>query len=376
MRIFLTGSTGYLGSYLVSMLMAEYNAQLTLLVRAEDEDAAEKRLWKSLQLHMEFPEFIERVRSQVRIVTGDLTSPRFGLNEADYTQLVEETESIIHCAASLNRKSAKACFNVNLRGTLEMVKLAQAAHAHHGLRRFSDISTVAVAGHRSNEVVTEANSVEWARSDYDPYARTKKFCEHMVHELLPDVDVRVFRPSIILGDSRFPETTQFDMVRAFVWLAQLPVLPFDGTWRADIVPANYVARGVVNVHMKENPLYDTYHLSSGEDSLSYRKIVDALDGKRVKFLPRLEGSFTGLVDRLSNTPRGWGMAPAASLMKVFIPYLTFNTVFDNQRIVEELGGKPAPFSEYANGLRNFARNGKFTYAYKPWPESTEQRKVA
>ena len=162
-----------------------------------------KRLWKSLKLHMDFEEFLERVRSQVKIVTGDLTSPRFGLSESAYKSLVEETESIIHCAASLNRKSAKACFNVNLRGTLEMVKLAQAANGDHGLRRFSDISTVAVAGHRSNEVVTEPKSIEWSRSDYDPYARTKKFCEHMVHELLPDVDVRVFRPSIILGDSRF-----------------------------------------------------------------------------------------------------------------------------------------------------------------------------
>ena len=376
MRIFLTGSTGYLGSYLTSMLMREHDAQLALLVRAEDAAAAEKRLWKSLQLHMEFDEFIERVRSQIRIFTGDLTSPRFGLNDGDYQSLVEETESIIHCAASLNRKSAKACFNVNLRGTLEMVKLAQAAHADHGLRRFSDISTVAVSGKRANEVVTEAEAIEWSRSDYDPYARTKKFCEHMVHELLPDVDVRVFRPSIILGDSRFPETTQFDMVRAFVWLAQLPVLPFNGTWRSDIVPANYVAQGVVNVHMKDNPLYDTYNLSSGVDSLTYRQIVDALDGKRVAFVPKLEGSFTGLIDRLSNTPRKWGMAPAASLMKVFIPYLVFNTVFDNSRIVEELGYKPEPFSIYANGLRTFARNSKFTYPYKPWPENIAQRKVA
>ena len=376
MRIFLTGSTGYLGSYLTTMLMRDHEAQLALLVRAEDSNAAEKRLWKSLQLHMEFDEFITRVRSQIRIFTGDLTSPKFGLQDAEYQSLVEETESIIHCAASLNRKSAKACFNVNLRGTLEMVKLAQAAHAHHGLRRFSDISTVAVSGKRSNEVVTEPEAVEWSRSDYDPYARTKKFCEHMVHELLPDVDVRVFRPSIILGDSRFSETTQFDMVRAFVWLAQLPVLPFNGTWRADIVPANYVAHGVVDVHMKENPLYDTYNLSSGEDSLTYRQIVDALDGKRVAFVPKLEGSFTGLIDRLSNTPRKWGVAPAASLMKVFIPYLVFNTVFDNSRIVEELGYKPEPFSVYANGLRAFAKDTAFTYPYKPWPENTDQRKVA
>ena len=166
------------------------------------------------------------------------------------------------------------------------------------------------------------------------------------------------------------------MVRAFVWLAQLPVLPFDGTWRSDIVPANYVAQGVVNVHMKDKPLYDTYNLSSGVDSLTYRQIVDALDGKRVAFVPKLEGSFTGLVDRLSNTPRKWGMAPAASLMKVFIPYLVFNTVFDNSRIVEELGYKPEPFSAYANDLRTFARSTKFTYPYKPWPENIDQRKVA
>ena len=101
---FLTGSTGYLGSYLASMLMREHSAQLALLVRAEDAAAAEKRLWKSLQLHMEFDEFIERVRSQVRIFTGDLTSPRFGLSDGDYQDLVEETESIIHCAASQSKK--------------------------------------------------------------------------------------------------------------------------------------------------------------------------------------------------------------------------------------------------------------------------------
>jgi nucleoside-diphosphate-sugar epimerase len=225
-------------------------------------------------------------------------------------------------------------------------------------------------------VVTEPHSIDWDRSDYDPYARTKKFCEHMVHELLPDVPLTVFRPSIILGDSRFPETTQFDMVRAFVWLSQLPVLPFNGTWRADIVPADYVAKAVVTVHQMEKPRYDTYHLSSGVQSMSYREIVDALDGKKVRFMPKLEGSFNGLIERLSNTPKKWGMAPAASLMKVFLPYLVFNTVFDNSRIVQELGESPAPFSEYANGLLRFARDGKFTYDYKPWPKGTETRKVA
>ena len=107
---------------------------------------------------------------------------------------------------------------MNLRGTLEVVQLGMRARDSHGLRRFSHVSTVAVAGERSNEVVQEDVSIDWARSDYDPYARTKKFCEHMVRNLLADVPRTIFRPSIVLGDSRRAETNQFDMVRAFVFL--------------------------------------------------------------------------------------------------------------------------------------------------------------
>ena len=65
------------------------------------------------------------------------------------------------------------------------------------------MSTVAVAGKRQNEVVTEDKSIDWERSDYDPYARTKKFCEHMIRQLLPEVPKTIFRPSIVLGDSRY-----------------------------------------------------------------------------------------------------------------------------------------------------------------------------
>ena len=73
----------------------------------------------------------------------------------------------------------------------------------------------------------------------------------MVRELLPDVPRTVFRPSIVLGDSRRPETTQFDMVRAFVFLAGLPVLPFRSTDRIDIVPVDlHVAESVVRAASK------------------------------------------------------------------------------------------------------------------------------
>ena len=372
MAIFLTGSTGYIGAHVAANLLEDYGASLNLLVRARNPEEAQQRLWRALQLHLEFPRFYEHLQTKIRIFCGDLTSPGFGLSRDDYDRLVHTTDSVIHCAASLNRKSEKSCLNVNLRGTLEVLTLARHAEHYHGLRRFSEVSTVAVAGKRQNEVVSEDRSIDWDRSDYDPYARTKKFCEHMTRVLLPDTPKTIFRPSIVLGDSRHAETTQFDMVKAFVFLAGLPVLPFRGTDKIDIVNVDFVARAIADLHLKEQPQFDIYHLSSGTGSQTFRQITAALAAAQQKrapiFLPFTEKPFTGSVKMLSN--RRGSLGYGASLMKVFLPYLVWNTVFDNTRVTRELGRKPVPFSEYSFPLLKFSRDNHFEYAYKPWPAAT------
>jgi len=369
MAIFLTGSTGYLGGYLVAGLFTGHAEKLNLLVRAKTEQEARERLWQSLQLHFEFPEFLEYLNSRVRIFRGDLTAERFGLTDDEYRASVDSTDSILHCAASLNRKSEKQCLNVNLRGSLEVIQLARRAQNHHGLRRYSHVSTVAVAGKRQNEVVTEDASIDWNRSDYDPYARTKKFCEHMVHQLLPDVPHTIFRPAIVMGDSRRPETTQFDMVQAFDMLARMPVLPLRPDDKIDIVPANYVGAAIVKIHQMAEPRYGIYHLSSGKGSQTYKELTDALAGlgnwTKPSYQPWLGGPFSKTVNWLA-IKRG-AVGYGASLLKVFWPYLDWNTVFDNSRVIEEMGEAPAKFSSYAFPLLQFSRANKFKYPAKPWP---------
>jgi thioester reductase-like protein len=367
--IFLTGATGYIGAHVAANLLENYKDPLNVLVRAADAHDAEVRLWRALQLHLDFPRFHNHVNTRIKIFRGDLTQTGFGLPDDEYDRLVYTTDSVIHCAASLNRKSEKSCLNVNLRGTLEVVKLAIQARDHHGLRRISHVSTVAVAGKRSNEVIGEDQAVDWERSDYDPYARTKKFSEHMIRQLLPDTAKTIFRPSIVLGDSRYPETTQFDMVKAFVFLAGLPVLPFRPEDKLDIVNVDFVADAIADLHQKDHPQFDTYHLSSGQGSQSFRELTDALARARQKrrpvFMPRLARPFCSLVKTFSN--RSGALGYGASLMKVFLPYLLWNTVFDNKRVTTELGRKPVPFSQYSFPLLKFSRENQFRYKYQDWP---------
>jgi thioester reductase-like protein len=369
MAIFLTGSTGYIGAHILSELLGGSKDRINVLVRAKDAHEAEERLWHALQLHLDFPQFRDFLSERITIFRGDLTDLKFGLDESDYSHAIATTDSMLHCAASLNRKSEKNCMNVNLRGTLEMIQLARRVQTTSGLRRFSFVSTVAVAGKRENETVTEDASIDWNRSDYDPYARTKKFCEHMVRELLPDVQKTIFRPSIVLGDTRYGATTQFDMVRAFVFLASLPVLPLRPDDRIEIIPVDYVAKAIATLHQKEKPAFDTYHLSSGTGSETCKQITDAIakaSGKNKPiYAPSMARSFTAMVNSLAN--RSGKIGHNAVLLKVFLPYIYWNTVFDNSRVVAEMGSVPEPFSKYCFPLMKFSRENHFQYPYRDWP---------
>ncbi len=368
--IFLTGATGYLGSYVSDVMLRETDVQLALLTRAKNRDHAIERFWQAMQLHMDAATYYSYL-DRVRFIPGDLTAPGLGMSGEDTEFVVQEADSVLHMAASLNRKSEKTCLNHNLRGTLSVIKLARAIQEHHGLRRFSHVSTVAVAGQRDSETIREDDAIDWNVSDYDPYGRTKKFCEHMVRELLPDVQKTFLRPSIVMGDSRFAETSQFDMVRAFCVLVDMPVLPFSGESRVDIVNADWVGRAIAEIHLKAEPKHEIYHLSSGEASHRIHEVARALvaSGKRrpPRFAPALEGSFEKVMDQLAGMKSKNVATLIGSLFKVFLPYITYDTVFVNDRAVEEIGLAPTPFNQYAARLYEYAKRVNYEYPVVPLP---------
>jgi len=132
---------------------------------------------------------------------------------------------------------------------------------------------------------------------------------------------------------------------------------------------DFVADAIATLHQKEQPKHEIYHLSSGTDSQTFRQLTVALAAAQEKrapiFLPFAEKPFAGSVNFLSN--RKGHIGQGATLMKVFMPYLVWNTVFDNTRVTQELGRKPVPFSQYSFPLLKFSRDNQFQYRYQPWP---------
>jgi thioester reductase-like protein len=371
MAILLTGATGYLGSYIVAELLTHCRERLALLVRAESNAAARQRLWQALQLHMDFAHFQDALE-RCDLYVGDITQSQLGLTATAWHRLVCSTTAVIHTAAAVNRLSLRRCMEVNLRGTLAVIQLAHAAHAHHGLRRFSAVSTVSVAGFRHDVVVSEDEALPGNHYDNDPYGVSKQCCEALIHALLADVPYTIFRPSAILGDSRFPQTTQFDNARAFVTFARAGVLPLPPEWHLDLVPADYVGRAIVSLHQKDRLAHQVYHLSAGVHAPTYQEIVDSLrqyvPSPGPFFVPALRRPVVAMVTAAAALPRHWRLTRAATLLKVFMPYLLSNTVFDNTRATTELGMAPPPFQTYAGPLYQFLIAHRCRYPYQPWPE--------
>jgi nucleoside-diphosphate-sugar epimerase len=374
MAIFMTGATGYIGSYVIEWILRHTDRELALLVRARDYDACVERLWKSLQLNMEADEF-HRHLDRICFISGDLTEPRMGISSADYDWLISNVDSVLHAAAALNFRSERACTNHNLRGTLSVIMLARAIQEDHPLSRFTQVSTVAVAGNRPGAVVMEDEPLDWSRSDFNAYTRTKKFCEHLVRELLADVPCLIVRPSSVIGDSRFAETTQFDMVRAVCALTDLPVVPLSRDLRLDIVNVDWVGAGIAELHLREDLEHDTYHLSAGTESRTIGEIAEAFStalGKRVpRFAGRLAAPFEHAMGALAKVRKAAGLQRIGALLNVFIPYIAADIVYDNARAVAALRAAPTPFTAYGPTLYTYAKSVKFEFPYRPLPEKLD-----
>src|SRR6266481_10063941 len=103
---------------------------------------------------------------------------------------------------------------------------------------------------------------------------------------------------------RSPRSTQFDMVQAFVFLAGLPVLPLRSKDRVDIVNVDFVADAIATLHVKEKTQFDTYHLSSGSESQTFRQLTESLAAAQDKrgpvYLPFLQRPFASSVNALSS----------------------------------------------------------------------------
>ena len=127
MAIFLTGSTGYVGAHVAALLLENHKDKLNLLVRAGSEQEAAERLWKSMQLHLDFPrETEEEGCLSFPDLRARITRPgqvKATLHTLDGTSYVVETDGLL--ARAIQHETD------HLNGVLFIDRMNAAAKAAH-----------------------------------------------------------------------------------------------------------------------------------------------------------------------------------------------------------------------------------------------------
>ncbi len=121
-RLLLTGSTGFLGAFLLEGLLRQTNAVVFCLVRASNFELARQRVEDNLA---HYGLWQQEWRERIILVLGDLALPRLGLTQAAFAELAERVQVIYHNGAQVDfLRPYSALKATNVLGTQEVLRLA------------------------------------------------------------------------------------------------------------------------------------------------------------------------------------------------------------------------------------------------------------
>jgi long-chain acyl-CoA synthetase len=358
--ILITGATGFLGTQVARRLLRDTGHRLLALVRAADCGAAEARLARSW---WDWPELSREIGRRIQALPGDVSLPRLGLDAQTWERLARSLTHIVHAAADLRLEGPlEEMSRVNVQGTAYVLELARAAHRDHGLQRLAHVSTAYVAGRRRGIVREEPLDGEAGYAN--AYERTKHEGERLVQEARGELPVTVFRPGMVVGDSRTGAIKTFNTLYAPLRLylsGRLRLIPASTWLPLNLVPVDYVAGAVARLTLEPGAAGRTFHLTAPAEALPRA-------AELLAFVRRWAATELGLrLPRAVFLPLARGLLrwaarrSGAGLPLALLPYIRERRRFDRSNTDRLLGPYPLDWRAFLPNLLSYAVDRAFLH---------------
>lgn len=239
-------------------------------MRAQDKEAATRKL---LRAWWDWPELVKAIGNRVEVLKGDVSQAKLGLIEGDYKDLVQRLTHIIHTAADMRLDGPiDELRRTNVQGAANVLEIARTAHKDHGLSRLSHVSTAYVAGARKGDVPENSFTDEYGFSS--PYELSKYEGEKLVQATKKELPISVFRPGMVVGDSKTGAIKTFNTIYfplRLYFKGQMRIFPVRSSLKVNLIPVDYVADAVVKLTFEQKAEGLNFHLTAPYDSLPTAK---------------------------------------------------------------------------------------------------------
>jgi amino acid adenylation domain-containing protein/thioester reductase-like protein len=283
-EIFLTGATGFLGSFLLFELLQQTRADIYCLIRADSLAEAQARIQTSLKRGSLWKDSFS---SRIKLVIGDLTQPYMGIESEQFARLAEKIDIIYHCGAWVNIVYPYSALKLaNVIGTQEVLRLA----CQTRIKPLHFISTVDVfATLEGNQIkaVNEASTTGPLDSLYNGYAQSKYIAEQLVIEAASrGLPISIYRPSNVMGHSKtgFCQLSDFivKMIKGCIQMEAAPQVDA----LLNLVPVDYACRTIIYLSQQEKPGGKVFHIV-GRNSIRWEQIINWIAnlGSKIQLMP-------------------------------------------------------------------------------------------
>jgi len=259
--ILLTGSTGFVGRFVLEELLNKTSRNIHCLVRCRSELQGLNRLRSILK---KWRLWRGDHDNRLFVVPGDLRLARFGIDEKAYERLSGEIGAVFHCATSMNHLETYAMAKAsNVRGSVELLRFATAGQ----LKLINYISTLGVfsPNEEQERVVDEDTSIDLERHYVsDGYTSSKWVGEKLfMIAAQRGIPCNIFRLGLVWPDAqrgRYDELQHGYRLLKSCFLSGIGIKGY----RPDMppTPVDYVARSIVHLAGAYGQGDGRFHLSS------------------------------------------------------------------------------------------------------------------